>query len=146
MGMSENENRFFAGFRQYRRDISFAAVMVILLAVFAPLLKALFQLSLRNDLYSHIFFGPIVSLFFMYRERKTIFSAPAYAPAEALFLTSAGWSAIRDGNCDKGEPEPERYVGLADAIGNSCLQRHICLLLRNRGMQESSFFSFCFSL
>lgn len=72
------------------RHISFFLFNILVLIVFFVPLKELFTSSFNNELYSHIILIPFVSGYFIFTERRTIFSSSGYSimPGIILIITS----------------------------------------------------------
>lgn len=69
-----------------RRTVFFAAFNALLIALYMPELKAAFGAGLKSELYSHIMAVPAVSAYFLFGERKRIFSGPSYGYGAGLGL------------------------------------------------------------
>lgn len=79
------------------RHVYFLLSVVIASALAVPPLVALFRISYRSDYYSHIPLIPLVSVYLLYQQRKTLFDDAEYGlrwgslvAAAGLFLYAAG--------------------------------------------------------
>jgi exosortase len=71
---------------QLRFHVLFAILMLASMAAFWTPLRALLSLSLADDRYSQIALVPFISAYFLYRERRRIFSRTAFRPAVGLAI------------------------------------------------------------
>jgi exosortase len=73
-----------------RRYALFLISILLLVIIFCVPLKELIELSSVNELYSHIPLMPLLSGYFFYFRRKSIFSEVEYSPGAGGTLTAAG--------------------------------------------------------
>ncbi len=73
-----------------RRNVYFLLFNIIALVVFYAPMKDLIALSFNKAVYSHIILIPLVSGYFMYSERKIIFSSMQYSFTYGTILIIAG--------------------------------------------------------
>ena len=73
-----------------KRNILFILLMLASLGVFYGPLRQLLGLSLQNELYSHIPLIPLVSGFFLYWDRKSIFSHVEYSAGAGAAIIAMG--------------------------------------------------------
>ena len=73
------------------KNIYFLFSTIIMIAIYYPSLRELAALSLSYDeLYSHIVLIPLISIYFMFTERKNIFSSPGSSSAAGIPLIILG--------------------------------------------------------
>ncbi len=83
-----------------KRHMCFFSSLVIASALAVPPLVALFRHLYRSDYYSHIPLIPLISVYILYQQRKSVFAATEYTPrwgcgvaAASFLLYAAGmWS------------------------------------------------------
>lgn len=76
-----------------KRHLLFLPCLVLSLVVFTSPIRQLMALSLSDELYSHIPLIPLVSGFFLYWDRKKIFSHVEYALSGGLLTATIGGAA-----------------------------------------------------
>ena len=71
-------------------NIFFLFFNIVAIAAFFSPMRALFSLSMRSNLYSHIFLIPLVSGYLIYSDRREIFSSsrPSYSPGIATIAAA----------------------------------------------------------
>ena len=72
------------------RNILFLFFSVTILIIFYSAISRLIILSFNNELYSHMVLIPLISGYFVYSKRKTIFVNKKYSFAAGTILTIAG--------------------------------------------------------
>lgn len=72
------------------RRIYYIIIYLLGVIVYFSPLRALFELSSHNQLYSHFLLIPVVSIFLLVMNRKRIFSEIGYSPAVGLSVIAAG--------------------------------------------------------
>ena len=72
------------------RHLYFLIYVLLLLVLYFVPLKALAGLSLDDELYSHFLLIPVVSLYFLFTERKAIFAKTGYSLWVGLPVAAAG--------------------------------------------------------
>jgi len=72
------------------RNILFLFFSVTILIIFYSAISRLIILSFNNELYSHMVLIPLISGYFVYSKRKTIFANNKYSFAAGTILTIAG--------------------------------------------------------
>src|SRR5271168_146208 len=86
--------------RNTRRHAGFVAFIVISSFAYYKTLSALLQYSLHDDSSAHIVLIPLVALFLLYSERKTIFSTTRTSMSSGVGLVLGGlilyWLASRN--------------------------------------------------
>ena len=61
-----------------KRNLYFFGCLILVLAIFHSPLTQLAELSFHNELYSHFLLIPVISLFFLWLNRQTIFEDVSY--------------------------------------------------------------------
>lgn len=79
--MTENRNE--------TRGLIFALFTVFSAFIYSPYLIELHELSRENELYSHVFFIPVISAYLMYSNRKKIFPQTAFSALGFLPLLAS---------------------------------------------------------
>ena len=72
------------------RHLQYAGILLFGLLIFSKPIWQLAQLSLHNELYSHFMLIPMVSLFFLWTERRAWSLKPCAAPVKGLLTMAAG--------------------------------------------------------
>ena len=72
------------------RTINFVGYFIAILAMYFVPLKELAGLSLNNQLYSHFLLIPLVSLYFLYKDRSAIFAEICYSVRIGLPVAAFG--------------------------------------------------------
>ena len=72
------------------RNLCFLGSIVLVLAVFYGPLKQLTELSFQSELYSHFLLIPVVSLFFLYMNRKGIFDDVSFSIKSGVPIVLVG--------------------------------------------------------
>ena len=75
------------------RHLAFAALCVLIAAMFWPVLEALAALALHDERYSHILVVPAICGSLVYLNRRRIFADPAWAAPAAIPLMAASMLA-----------------------------------------------------
>jgi len=75
---------------EMRSHVCFAGLLLVGAAVYFSPISALAKLVFENETYSHICLIPLVSLFLLMTERKSIFAAAARTPAAGFPVCAAG--------------------------------------------------------
>lgn len=110
--MTENRNG--------TRNLFFAFFAVASLFIFSSYLIELYTISRENELYSHIFFVPIVSAYLIYSNRKTIFEQTAFSIAGGIIALLASLAIFVAGHRVSGLSE-------SDFISIMVLSWAVCL-------------------
>ena len=72
------------------RHLLFIGTVLAGLLIFSKPIWMLAQLSQHNELYSHFLLIPMVSLFFVWTERKALFEHPSAAPGKGMLIMAVG--------------------------------------------------------
>jgi exosortase len=78
----------------FSRLIVFAAICVLPLVLAGSLMRQIVNLTFENDTYTHIPLIPLVSLFLIFNERRSIFRVVSYSWQFGLLLVAPGAIAI----------------------------------------------------
>ena len=99
--------------------------MLASLVVFYGPLRQLFGLSLHNELYSHIPLIPLVSGFFLYWDRKSIFSHVEYSVGAGAAVIAIGAMLATVGFIRVTTLSQNDYLSLVTSLGMVCLDGRI---------------------
>lgn len=78
------------GVRNTKRHLLFASAILVSIVIFWSPIKALTALSIRDDLYSHIPFMPVLIGCFFYAKRKAIFPHVGYSVRTGISVVAIG--------------------------------------------------------
>ena len=92
------------------RNILFMLFTLALLLEFHSQFRYLILISLHNELYSHILLIPLVSGFFLYREREEIFREKKYSPAVGAVILIAGVNILLTGSINREKLSQNDYL------------------------------------
>ena len=104
-----NANRLWWGFSLY---------MVVWLAVYFTALRELVLMAGRSELHSHTVLIPLVSAYFLFQERRTIFSSVRPALGAGLAFVAVGIVAYGFGMLQGSSLDP--HGGLSLSIFSAC--------------------------
>jgi exosortase len=94
------------------RNLGFILVAFLIGAIFYTPFEKLFFLSLHNELYSHMILIPFVSGYFIYLQRKTLFSEVTHSFSAGATLMAAGIILYIIGSNDGVGLNPNDYLSL----------------------------------
>lgn len=111
---SVNNKKLVMFFSEYvtPRNIFFLLFNIIVLITFYAPLRDLFSLSLHEETYSHILLIPLVSGYFIYSERKVIFSNIRYSFTAGSILIIIGITLYQFGRTQGNEFNQNDYLSL----------------------------------
>jgi exosortase len=95
-----------------KRNLYFFGCLILVLAIFHSLLTQLAELSFHNELYSHFLLIPVISLFFLWLNRQTIFEDVSYTFKAGVPIVLVGIFISGVGKSDYFKLNQNDYLSL----------------------------------
>jgi exosortase len=121
------------------RNLSFLGSLILVLAIFYSPLKQLAALSFHSELYSHFLLIPVVSLFFLWVNRNTIFSEIFYSFKTGVPLILAGLLIFGIGKGDYFKLNQNDYLSLMMFALLVCLLGMFIVFFGSRSFRRALF-------
>jgi exosortase len=121
------------------RNLWFFGSLILVLAIFHNPLIQLASLSFESELYSHFLLIPVVSLFFLWVNRKTIFSEVSYAFKAGVPIISAGILIFGIGKSDVVRLNQNDYLSLMMFALLACILGIFLLFFGSRSFRKALF-------
>jgi len=119
--------------------VGFGLYMVVWLAVYFTALRELVLTAGRSDLYSHTVLIPLVSVFFLFQERRTIFSSVRPALGAGLAVVAVGIVAYGFGRLQGSSPDQQGGLSLAIFSAYAAFVGGFLLFFGGRAFKEALF-------
>ena len=121
------------------RNLYFFGSIIIILAIFYNPLKQLTALSFQSELYSHFLLIPVVSLFFMYMNRKAIFSEVSYTFKAGVPIVLSGALIFGIGKSDYFKLNQNDHLSLMMFAMVMCIVGTYLVIFGNRSFRKALF-------
>jgi exosortase len=121
------------------RNLYFLGSIILVLVIFYFPLKQLTALSFQSELYSHFLLIPVVSLFFLWVNRKNIFDDVSFSLKTGVLIVLAGILIFGIGKSDYLKLNQNDYLSLMMFAMLTCIIGVFLLFFGSRSFRKALF-------
>ena len=121
------------------RNLYFLSSIILFLAIFYSPLKQLAGLSFESELYSHFLLIPVVSLFFLWVNRKAIFERVSYSFKAGFPIVLAGILIFGIGESNYFQLNQNDYLSLMMFAMLACILGIFLVFFGSRSFRKALF-------